>query len=194
MRVHSDNGVKFTGKSVRQVYTECGATFLTSNNDDIKCAVVEMLNWTIKERLWVYLTEQNSYLCTNVLPKVLNSHNSLMNSCIGMASRSANQNAAMVLEKKMQHEQQKHEVQHFYIHDHGRVAKKDQTRNKGVWDKFNRWNLQITEVVSKGKIFFYRVSALADEPVKDSFTITSCQWSCRQTVSSHWKGIKAAHT
>jgi Chromo (CHRromatin Organisation MOdifier) domain len=57
----------------------------TSENDDIKAAVVERFNRTLKERLHRYMTHKNTEKYVDALPDILHSYNSTFHRSIGMA-------------------------------------------------------------------------------------------------------------
>ena len=52
--------------------------FYTSENDDIKAAIVERFNWTIKTRMHRYFTHSQSYRYVNVLQALVHSSTTLI--------------------------------------------------------------------------------------------------------------------
>ena len=81
-----------SGRSPTYVQTDKGREFLnaiflsflkqrliahyTSENDDIKCAIVERFNRTLKSKMWRYFTYAKSLRYVEVLPKLVQSYNS----------------------------------------------------------------------------------------------------------------------
>lgn len=114
----------------------------------------------------------NRYI--DVLPKILDSYCGSVHSSKGFATKSVNQDAAMVIREKVLLEQQIHEVQQYLVDDHVRLVKEKQTFEKGHETNFTDNIFEVAEDVPKGKIFLSRVSDLAYEPVKGLFTITRC--------------------
>ena len=58
--LQTDKGKKFEGTAVQNILKNRGIRFRVARNPDIKAAVVERLNRTIKERLWRYFTHRNT--------------------------------------------------------------------------------------------------------------------------------------
>ena len=83
--LQSDKGSEFTNSKVRSFLKDKGVRHFVSENDDIKCAVVERFNRTLKERLWRYFTKQETLHYLKVLPMLIGSYNRTPHRSIGMA-------------------------------------------------------------------------------------------------------------
>jgi len=59
--------------------------FQVFRNPDVKCAVVERVHKTIRERLFKYFTFSNSYRYIDVLPKFVKAYNDIVHTKTGMA-------------------------------------------------------------------------------------------------------------
>jgi len=59
--------------------------FYTSENEDIKAAVVEHFNRTLKTKMFRYFTHENTRRYLNVLPDLIHSYNNTHHRSIGMA-------------------------------------------------------------------------------------------------------------
>ena len=64
---------------------EKGIHFFTTNNEEIKAAMVERLNRTIKSRIYRYFTFTKSERYLDVLPTIVASYNNSYHRTIGMA-------------------------------------------------------------------------------------------------------------
>ena len=62
-----------------------GTQFRVSRNPDLKCAVVERVHRTIRDRLNNYITYKNTYRYIDVLPKFVKVYNDTVHSTTGMA-------------------------------------------------------------------------------------------------------------
>jgi transposase InsO family protein len=149
LRLQSDNGGEFTGKPVKQFLQECRVKFFTTNNDDVKCAMVERFNRTLKERLWVYMTQKNKYRYIDILPDVVKAYNNSIHSEIGFAPADVDESEAMLIREKMISEQQPKHSQDFFEGDRVRIAKKKDTFEKGYETNFTDEIFVIKEVVRK---------------------------------------------
>src|SRR6267154_547462 len=83
--VQSDKGSEFINSTFQSFLKSENIRFYTSENDDIKCALVERFNRTLKTRMWRYFTYSNSLRYIDVLPSLVKSYNETIHSSIKMA-------------------------------------------------------------------------------------------------------------
>lgn len=88
--IQSDKGVEFTNKLFQTHLRNRGISFFTSENDDIKCAIVERLNGTLQRKLWGYFTENNTFRFVDVLSDIVHSYNNTHHSVLGCAPSAVN--------------------------------------------------------------------------------------------------------
>ena len=67
---------------------KCVHYFTTKN--ETKCSIVERFNRTLKEKMWKHFTHKDTHLYLKVLPKLVNSYNSSVHSCIKMKPKDVN--------------------------------------------------------------------------------------------------------
>ena len=72
--VQTDGGKEFRGQ-FEQFLRDKGIEFVIAYNPDIKCAVVERFNRTLKARIWKYFTENNTFKYIDILQDVVNAYN-----------------------------------------------------------------------------------------------------------------------
>jgi transposase InsO family protein len=171
IRIQSDNGGEFTGKSVKTFLEECGVTFFTTTNDDVKCAMVERFNRTIKERLWLYMTQRNSYRYIDVLQDVVRAYNNSTHSSTGFAPQEVDKEEASEIRQRMIEDTAKESQERpaFQSGDHVRIAKKKETFEKGYETNYTDEIFVVTETVPKQHMYVYRIKDLADEPIDGLF-------------------------
>jgi len=194
LRLQSDNGGEFTGKPVKQFLQECQVKFFTTNNDDIKCAMVERFNRTLKERLWIYMTQENKYRYIDILSDVVKSYNNSVHSEIGFAPAEVDEPEAMIIREKMISEQQPQRRQLFVEGDKVRIAKKKNTFEKGYETNFTDEMFVIKKTVPKENRTMYLLKDLDGEPITGLFydEKLSKVSKKKEKVSSHPKNIKTA--
>lgn len=83
--LQTDKGSEFTNRNVQAFLRKRGVKHFVSENDEIKCAIVERWNRTMKERLWRYFTKHNTRHYLRVLPELVNAYNNSYHRSIGMA-------------------------------------------------------------------------------------------------------------
>jgi hypothetical protein len=83
--LQSDKGGEFLNSKFQALLKVRGIRFYTSENDDIKAALVERFNRTLKERLYRYMTYKNTNRYVDVLPQIMLSYNNSYHRSIGRA-------------------------------------------------------------------------------------------------------------
>ena len=85
--IQSDNGTEFL---MQQYLKRQGVNFHTTHNPDIKGAVIERFNKSLKSRMFKYFTKNNTYRYLDVIDKLLTGYNSSVHSTIGMPTTKVN--------------------------------------------------------------------------------------------------------
>jgi hypothetical protein len=83
--LQSDKGGEFLNRRVSKLLKEEGVHFFTTENDDIKAAIVERFNRTLKEKIWRYFTKTNKLKYVGVLPRLMHNYNYRYHGSIKMA-------------------------------------------------------------------------------------------------------------
>ena len=83
--LHSDKGSEFLNGPVQSFLKKRGIHHFVTENDDIKAAVVERFNRTLKARLWRYFTRHKTLHYLKALPLLVSSYNRSYHRSIGMA-------------------------------------------------------------------------------------------------------------
>lgn len=87
--LQTDKGTEFTGAVVKRVFKRHGVTYVTTQNPDVKAAVVERVNRTLKTRMWRYLTYKNTYRYIDVLDQLVHAYNHSTHKSLGVRLRPA---------------------------------------------------------------------------------------------------------
>ena len=88
--LQTDKGTEFKNTPFQGQLTEYKIKFYTSENDDIKAAIVERFNRTLKTRMYRYFTNSKSYGYVDVLQYLVHSYNHTYHSSSGMSPASVN--------------------------------------------------------------------------------------------------------
>ena len=83
--LQGDKGSEFSNSIFQNMLKRHSIHFYTSENEDIKAAVVERFNRTLKERIYRYFTYKNTNRYVDVLPQIVKSYNASWHRSIGMA-------------------------------------------------------------------------------------------------------------
>ena len=80
--IQSDKGTEFLNHSFQTFLTDKNIKFYTSENEDIKCALVERWHRTLKSRMWRYFTHRSTLRYVDVLKDLVSSYNNTRHSAI----------------------------------------------------------------------------------------------------------------
>jgi hypothetical protein len=75
MKLQTDKGTEFTNKLLQNYLEENHVHYFTTTNINIKCAVVERFNRTLKDRMFKYLTANSTKRYIDVLDSLTDSYN-----------------------------------------------------------------------------------------------------------------------
>ena len=95
--LQTDKGTEFLNSTFQQFLKENNIRHYTSENEDIKCSVVERWNRTLKTKMWKYFTYASTQRYLDVLPALVESYNNSYHRSIKMTPNQVNaQNEAEV--------------------------------------------------------------------------------------------------
>ena len=80
----TDKGKEFLNRSVKTLMEKLQINFFTSNDSNIKCAIIERFNRTLKGRMFKYFTANGTRKYIDVLSDLLTSYNNSYHRSIGM--------------------------------------------------------------------------------------------------------------
>lgn len=83
--LQTDKGKEFVGAPFQKLLAGKNIRYRATRNPDIKAAVVERFNRTLKERMWRYFTHKNTHRYMDVLPQLVRAYNDATHSTIKMA-------------------------------------------------------------------------------------------------------------
>ena len=90
LAVQSDKGTEMRAAPFQQLLKSRDIHFFTSENDDIKCAVVERFQRTLQGMIHRHMTANRTRHFVDLLPALLPTYNSTHHSAIGMAPHTVN--------------------------------------------------------------------------------------------------------
>jgi len=99
--VRTDKGKEFLNKDFQYMLSDEGIHFQVCRNRDVKCAVVERAQRTIRDRLYKYLTYKNTFRYIGVLPKFVRAYNDTLHSMTSIAPSRETQSDVLAIWKRM---------------------------------------------------------------------------------------------
>jgi len=83
--LRKDKGKGFFNKDIQDILRDEGIQFQVCRNPDVKCAVIERGQRTIRDSLYNYFTYKNTLRYIDILPKFVKAYNDTVHSTAGMA-------------------------------------------------------------------------------------------------------------
>lgn len=165
--VQCDKGKEFLGE-FQTMLARYGIKFYTSENNDIKCAVVERFNRTLKEKIYKYITYKNSYRYIDVLPSIVESYNTTYHRSIGMAPNEVNVNNSQIVAERLYPPKPTKFKYKFHLNDTVRISIERMVFRKGY---LGNWSEELFTITAKYPTVpvTYQVSDLNGQPVKGKF-------------------------
>jgi len=88
--IQSDKGTEFVNANVQQYLKRQRVNFHTTHNPDIKGAVIERFNKSLKTRMYKYFIKHNTHRYLDIINKLLTVYNISVHSTIGMPPSKVN--------------------------------------------------------------------------------------------------------
>src|SRR6266700_6870705 len=80
MKLRTDRGLEFNNKHFKQFCDENEINFFTTQNSNIKCAIVERVNRTIKGKMFRIFSYKGTRRWVDILPDIVTSYNNTIHS------------------------------------------------------------------------------------------------------------------
>jgi transposase InsO family protein len=99
--LQTDKGTEFLNITFQQLLADNGIKHYTSENDDIKCAVVERWHRTILAKLYRYFTFKNTTRYIDVIQDIVRSYNDTPHSSIKVAPSEVNEHNESAVRERL---------------------------------------------------------------------------------------------
>ena len=165
--MQTDRGLEFLNATVQAVFRKHDVRHYFSLNDDIKAALIERFNRTLKSRLYRVMTYRKTSRWIDVLSDVLDSYNRSRHRSIGMAPIDVVPENADEVAKRLY--PPKPPLKYKYdVGDRVRIAKYKHVFQKGY---LPNWSEEVFEIAEKHPTYpvTYGLKDLAGESIKGKF-------------------------
>ena len=164
----TDNGKEFYNKQVQDLLNENNIKLYSTNNSEIKSAVIERFNRTFKNMMYKKFTENNNTTFYNILDKLVNNYNNKYHSTIKM---SPIEGSKKINEKKIKN------IYNFEITKKpGKFKIGDRVRlslEKNIFEKSyeTNWTEEIFEIydIKYSNVPYYYLKDLNNEKLQGTF-------------------------
>ena len=186
-KIMTDKGKEFTCSSVQEFFKDREIEFYVTQSD-LKAAVVERFNKTLKTRMWRYFTKQKTYKYTHILQAMVKSYNASKHRTLGMKPQDVKlSNQREVWSRVYNKEQQPSKIK-FAKGDYVRITKANNVFAKGYSGYWSKEIFVVDQVITRDPVV-YKIKDLKDEPILGIFYNEELQKVTKETVSKKKRSV-----
>ena len=166
--LQTDKGTEFLNAIFQRLLADNNIRHYTSENTEIKCAVVERFNRTLMTKLFRYFTYKNTRRYLDVLPDIVKSYNSTYHRSIKMAPNRVNLENEDIVRSRLYPPKPKKVKYKFKLNDVVRLSNYKQAFSKGYTQK---WTIELFKIAERHPTDppTYSVEDYAGERIKGKF-------------------------
>ena len=169
-RLFSDKGKEFINQSFQKFLKQHDIKFIHTHNPDIKCAIVERWQRTIKTKLFKYFTANDTENYTDgVLDKIVYSYNHSYHRSIKMKPVDVTPDRVLEVYNNLYGKMKnKNTKTKFKIGDHVRISREKSQSAKGYTTNWSDEIFKIVQVIHHA-LPVYRLEDLDSDPIEGTF-------------------------
>lgn len=169
-KLQTDKGSEFVAASVKKFFAENDIDNFTTQNDDVKAAVIERFNRTLKTRMYKFLYRRNSTRYLDDLQSIVNAYNCSYHRSIKMSPNEVTDDNILQVYRNLydQRREAKTRKPKLKVDDHVRLAKRKDVFEKGYTMTYTEEIFKVIKVI-RHPIPVYRVADLNDKPLAGKF-------------------------
>jgi len=166
--LQSDKGTEFVNSTFQSMLRCRRVEFYTSENEDIKAAVVERFNRTLKERMYRYFTATNTRRYIDILQDVVYAYNNTRHSSIKMAPADVTHDNEDVVRARLYPVRTTLRQWKYKVGDRVRITMQRRTFQKGY---IGNWSEEIFVIAGRKPTtpVTYKLKDLGGDDIKGSF-------------------------
>ena len=164
-KLWTDKGTEFKNKNVKDLVE------LYSTENEEKSSIAERWVRTIKEKMWKYFTDNNTYKYIDVLPDLVEDYNNTVHSSTKLTPKEASKkkNELTVWRNLYPDRYKKYNIiPKFSVGDEVRITKKKKVFEKGYTTRWKEEIFTIKEIQDTNPIT-YKLTDLKGEEIKGTF-------------------------
>ena len=164
----TDNGKEFYNKQVQDLLNENNIKLYSTNNSEIKSAVIERFNRTFENMMYKKFTENNNTIFYNILDELVNNYNNKYHSTIKMSPIEGSKKINEKKIKNIYNFEKTKKLGKFKIGDRVRISLEKNIFEKG-YD--TNWTEEIFEIydIKYSNVPYYYLKDLNNEKLQGTF-------------------------
>ena len=170
-KLWTDKGKEFYNKNVKDLVE------LYSTENEEKSSIVKRWIRTMKEKMWKYFTDNNTYTYIDILPDLVEDYNNTVHSSTKLTpvEASKKKNELSVWRNLYPDRLKIHDLTpKFSVEDEVRISKKKKTFEKGYTTRWTEEIFTITKIQNTNPIT-YKIADLQGEEIDGTFYETELQ-------------------
>ena len=166
-RMQTDKGKEFLNSKVQAIFNKEGIHHFQSESE-LKAALVERFNRTLKSKIWRYFTANNTNQFLKVLPDIVSSYNHSIHRSIGMRPVDVKVEDELKIFQRLYPDYGKNGPNSVAPDDSVRISKAKQVFDKGYLPNWTEEVFKVTgDVPNKKRV--YKLTDTLGEPIKGVF-------------------------
>lgn len=168
--LQTDKGTEFVGKVLQRFLAGRGIQFRVARNPDIKAAIVERFNRTLKERMWRYFTHKNTRRYVDIVQSIVEAYNSTKHSTTKMQPAAVTiYNAAIARENMEKRFKQCKRTAKYKVGAFVRISRAKTAFEKGYEVRWSEEIFKIHRILKNRQPPVYELTDLEDEVIDGFF-------------------------
>jgi transposase InsO family protein len=166
--LQTDKGTEWLNSQMQSLLSDRGIKFYTSENEDIKAAVVERFNRTIKSKMWRYFTYKHTRRYLDVLDDLVYSYNNTYHRSIGMRPSEVDASTEQQVRERLYPPKPKTFTWKYDVGDHVRISMHREPFQKGYT---GNWSEELFVIATRHPTVpvTYGLQDLSGEDIKGKF-------------------------
>ena len=190
--LQSDRGKEFVGSAFQNILKKNNIQFRVARNPDIKAAIVERLNRTLRERIWRYFTRQNTKRYVDVVQKIIYAYNHTLHSGTRMKPSEVNLYNAVKARENLQRRMNGRKrafgaTAKFKVGDFVRISRTKNTFERGYEKNFSEEVFKIQRISRRQNLYTYILEDLNGEIIDGFFYTEELVLVGRERIADNQK-------
>ena len=164
----TDNGKEFYNKQVQNLLNENNIKLYSTNNSEIKSAVIERFNRTFKNMMYKKFTENNNTIFYNILDELVNNYNNKYHSTIKMTPIERSKKINEKKNKNIYNFEKTAKLGKFNIGDRVRISLEKNIFEKGYETNWTQ-EIFVTYDIKYSNVPYYYLKDLNNEKLQGTF-------------------------
>lgn len=166
--IRTDKGKEFINHEFQKLLKFEGIKFFTSQNEDIKCSIVERFNRTLKSKMWRYFTHRQTFKWIDILQQLVSAYNNSIHRSI----REKPINVTYENESDIRNHMYPRIISQpprLQVNDYVRISKFRQPFDKGYLPQWTEETFSIYKVLNRATEPLYKIRDLQGEEIQGTF-------------------------